>query len=67
MFHLFFLILKQPDLGTALVIAAVIGTMVLMSGIRWRILLSLAGLGILFLAVMVYLHQAHFEFFLVHI
>lgn len=59
----FFLILKQPDLGTALVIAAVIGTMVLMSGIRWRILLTLAGLGALFLAVMVYLHQAHFEFF----
>ncbi|MBG9783859.1 rod shape-determining protein RodA [Shouchella lehensis] len=59
----FLLILKQPDLGTALVIAAVIATMVLMSGIRWRILFTLAGLGVGFLAVMVYLHQAHFEFF----
>ncbi|MFS0787564.1 rod shape-determining protein RodA [Shouchella sp. 1P09AA] len=59
----FFLILKQPDLGTALVVAAVIATMVLMSGIRWKILFSLVGIVVAFLAFMVYMHQAHFEFF----
>ncbi|WP_054710946.1 rod shape-determining protein RodA [Bacillus sp. JCM 19041] len=59
----FLLILKQPDLGTALVIAAIIGTMLLMSGVRWRLLLSLAGTAVLFLAFMVYMHQFHFEFF----
>ncbi|AST96938.1 rod shape-determining protein RodA [Shouchella clausii] len=59
----FFLILKQPDLGTALVIGSVIATMLLMSGIRWRILLSLVGMAIVGVAFLVYMHEAHFEFF----
>ncbi|ALA54277.1 rod shape-determining protein RodA [Shouchella clausii] len=59
----FFLILKQPDLGTALVIGSVIATMLLMSGIRWRILLSLVGIAVLGIAFLVYMHEAHFEFF----
>ncbi|TCP22316.1 cell division protein FtsW (lipid II flippase) [Scopulibacillus darangshiensis] len=37
----FFLVLIQPDLGTALVMAAIIAALVIISGIRWRILLIL--------------------------
>ncbi|WP_078391991.1 rod shape-determining protein RodA [Shouchella patagoniensis] len=59
----FLLILKQPDLGTALVIAAIIGTMLLMSGVRWRLLLSLVGTAVFFVAFMIYMHQFHFDFF----
>jgi len=37
------LIAKQPDLGTFLVLAAITGALILVSGIRWRILLSITG------------------------
>jgi rod shape determining protein RodA len=35
------LIIKQPDLGTALSVGAVGGMMVLFAGVRWRVLLTL--------------------------
>ncbi len=41
----FLLILQQPDLGTASMVAAIGGTMVLASRIRWRALLLVAGSG----------------------
>ncbi|KMK77790.1 rod shape-determining protein RodA [Alkalihalobacillus pseudalcaliphilus] len=59
----FFLILKQPDLGTALVIAALIATIILVSGIGWRIILSLVGLVFMGLAALVWLHNHHPELF----
>ncbi|MEQ6375515.1 FtsW/RodA/SpoVE family cell cycle protein [Bacillaceae bacterium S4-13-56] len=37
------LIAKQPDLGGALVISAIVASMLLVSGIRWRFLLILFG------------------------
>ncbi|MFC0524755.1 FtsW/RodA/SpoVE family cell cycle protein [Pontibacillus salicampi] len=37
------LIAMQPDLGTFLVLAAITGALILVSGIRWRILLSIVG------------------------
>lgn len=40
------LILKQPDLGTALVVAAVGGTQILFAKVRWKTLALLAGVGI---------------------
>ncbi|MED3645984.1 rod shape-determining protein RodA [Halalkalibacterium halodurans] len=59
----FLLILKQPDLGTALVIGSVIATMILVAGISWRLiflcLLAVVG-GIV---TLVYLHNFHYEFF----
>ncbi|MGV3467347.1 MAG: FtsW/RodA/SpoVE family cell cycle protein [Heyndrickxia sp.] len=48
------LVLLQPDLGTALVIMAIIASMVLVSGIRWRLIAGLflaTVLGILLLVV----------------
>ena len=40
------LILKQPDLGTALVVLAVGGTQILFAKVRWKTLALLAGVGI---------------------
>jgi len=48
------LVLLQPDLGTALVLMAIIASMVLVSGVRWRIIAGLFGatvLGIVLLVV----------------
>ncbi|MCU0531941.1 MAG: rod shape-determining protein RodA [Syntrophales bacterium] len=43
----FVLVLKQPDLGTALMLMILFGSMVLFIGIRWRTLLGLASLVLL--------------------
>ncbi|MBP3952731.1 rod shape-determining protein RodA [Bacillus suaedae] len=48
----FLLVLREPDLGTALVLTSIVATMLLMSGITWRMLtllftLVIAGLGTL--------------------
>ncbi|MDQ0208182.1 rod shape-determining protein RodA [Alkalicoccobacillus murimartini] len=63
----FFLILKQPDLGTALVIACIIAVMLLMSGIRWRILFFLAFMMVFAILVLVWLHNNYFELFSIFI
>lgn len=41
-----FFLMEQPDLGGLLVIAAITGCMILVSGIRWRILLIIFFLGV---------------------
>ncbi len=40
------LILKQPDLGTALIVLAVGATMILFAGVRWKTLAVIAGVGL---------------------
>jgi len=37
------LVLKQPDLGTALIVVSVGGTMILFAGIRWKTLVAMAA------------------------
>lgn len=59
----FFLILVQPDLGTALVIASVILTMLLMAGVSWKIFAILGSAVTAFLAIMVWFHNNFFELF----
>lgn len=59
----FFLILIQPDLGTALVIASIIGTMLLMAGISWKIFAVLGALIVSFLSILVWLHNNFFSLF----
>lgn len=59
----FFLILKQPDLGTALIIASIMATMILMSGVSWKVILLLVGLVILGLAFLVWLYFFNFDLF----
>ena len=48
-FLLIFLVLKQPDLGSALTLAAIWGGMILVSGIRFRhiLVLFLAGVAVI--------------------
>lgn len=59
-----FLILIQPDLGTVMLLVATILSMILVSGIRWRVLVSLFFLIILGLAGLV---VAYFKApFLIH-
>ncbi|ARK31779.1 rod shape-determining protein RodA [Halalkalibacter krulwichiae] len=59
----FFLILTQPDLGTALVIASIMVTMLLMSGVAWRILFVLGIGAVSGILSLVYLHNNNFELF----
>ncbi|MBP3949823.1 FtsW/RodA/SpoVE family cell cycle protein [Bacillus suaedae] len=59
----FFLILTQPDLGTALVVASVIATMLLLSGVAWRILLFLGLSAFTGILTLIWLHNNHFELF----
>jgi len=40
------LVLRQPDLGTALIVVAIGGTQILFARVRWRTLALLAGIGI---------------------
>ena len=40
------LILRQPDLGTALIVLAIGATMILLAGVRWKTLAIIAGVGI---------------------
>ncbi len=54
------LVLRQPDLGTALVILAVGGTQILFAKVRWRTLAVLAGVGIGG-AVLVYPHLKPYQ------
>ncbi|XRG79309.1 FtsW/RodA/SpoVE family cell cycle protein [Rossellomorea sp. GAMAL-10_SWC] len=61
------LIAKEPDLGNTMVMCAIIATMILISGIRWRYILGLVILTIGLGAFMVYLYFYHFEFFTSHV
>jgi len=45
----FLLILKQPDLGTGLMILLITGSMTLFAGIRKRVLILITSVGILFM------------------
>ncbi|MDE5415663.1 rod shape-determining protein RodA [Alkalihalobacterium chitinilyticum] len=59
----FFLILKQPDLGTALVIGSIMATMILMSGVGWRMLSLLVVSVISGIGFLVWLHNNYFAIF----
>ncbi len=59
----FLFILVQPDLGTALVIASIMGTMLLMAGVSWKIFVSIGTVVATFLGSLIWLHNNYFEFF----
>lgn len=48
------LIMKQPDLGTSLVIVAIFTGLIFVSGITWKILLAIYGLGSILGAIIIY-------------
>ncbi|MBA4538546.1 rod shape-determining protein RodA [Bacillus aquiflavi] len=57
------LILKQPDLGTSLVIISIVFSLLFVAGVSFKILLSLIGIGSSVIGSLVYLHFFHFDFF----
>ena len=54
------LVLKQPDLGTALIVLTVGGTQILFAKVRWKTLALLAGVGIT-AAFLVYPHLKPYQ------
>ncbi|MBU9713746.1 FtsW/RodA/SpoVE family cell cycle protein [Evansella tamaricis] len=59
----FALILIQPDLGTALVIGAVMFSMIVMSGVTYRMIALLTTLALSGIGLLVWLHNNYFELF----
>lgn len=59
----FALILIQPDLGTALVIMAIIFIMILMAGVTFRMIGLLLSLGLGGVALLLWMHNNAFEIF----
>ncbi|MBU9721059.1 MULTISPECIES: rod shape-determining protein RodA [Bacillaceae] len=59
----FIFILIQPDLGTALVIGAIMFSMIIMSGVAYRMIGLLFSLVIMVIGALVWLHNHHFEIF----
>jgi rod shape determining protein RodA len=50
------LIMKQPDLGTAMVLTAIVTTMILVSGVRWRIIFGFVATSLFGLLSLIYLY-----------
>ncbi|GAA5416623.1 peptidoglycan glycosyltransferase RodA [Paraliobacillus ryukyuensis] len=48
-------IIKQPDLGGFLVLSSIVFCMLLVSGIRWRIILTMLGLAVIILGTIILL------------
>ncbi|MCK6256767.1 rod shape-determining protein RodA [Fictibacillus sp. KIGAM418] len=61
------LILMQPDLGTSLVFIALTLSLMLVSGIRWRIIAVIILIGVLFITLLVWIYFTFPQFFLDHI
>lgn len=61
------LLVRQPDMGMTMVFCAIIGTFVLVSGIKWRIILGFIISGLTAIAVVVYIFFAFPKFFNDHI
>src|SRR5690606_18805197 len=59
----FLFVLKQPDLGTALVLLGIVAVMLLVSGISWRILFLFLFTGIGLIALLVFLYFVNFDLF----
>lgn len=57
----FYLVLKQPDLGSALVLAVIIATAILMANVSYKVLASLAALAGAGIAFLYYLLLNHIE------
>ncbi|MGE6597810.1 FtsW/RodA/SpoVE family cell cycle protein [Bacillus proteolyticus] len=61
------LIAKEPDLGNTMVISAMLAAMVLVSGIRWRLILGLTSVIFVIGSTLIYIYFTHTEFFKEHI
>ncbi|WP_343031541.1 rod shape-determining protein RodA [Metabacillus lacus] len=59
----FMFILQQPDLGTALVVLAIMATIIVISGVSFKMIGLLAILGSFLLGLLIFLHQYYFDLF----
>lgn len=57
------LLMKQPDLGMSMVFVAVTGSLVLVSGIRWRIIFGIIFSGVAAAAILVFIFFQFPDFF----
>ncbi|WP_212936540.1 FtsW/RodA/SpoVE family cell cycle protein [Bacillus hominis] len=57
------LIAKEPDLGNTMVISAMLAAMILVSGIRWRLILGLTSVIFVIGSTLIYIYFTHTEFF----
>lgn len=57
------LIFRQPDLGTSLVLVSIVGSLVIVSGIRWRIILGIIATGLLGIFALVQTYLRFPDFF----
>lgn len=59
----FAFILRQPDLGTSLVLVGIVATILLVAGISWRILTGLAVAGVGLITWLTFLYFVNFDLF----
>lgn len=59
----FLLIMKQPDLGTALVLIAIVAVMLLVAGISWRVIILMGTAVIGMISSLVFLYFVNFTLF----
>ncbi|MBE3555316.1 rod shape-determining protein RodA [Thermicanus aegyptius] len=59
----FLLIVKQPDLGNAVILIGILFAMLIVAGVRWRHILYVAMIGLSGIAVLAYIYLFHNDFF----
>jgi rod shape determining protein RodA len=57
------LLMKQPDLGMSMVFVAITGSLVLVSGIRWRIIFGIVFAALMVVAILVFIFFRFPDFF----
>ncbi len=62
-----YLLTKQPDMGMTMVFMAIMGSLILVAGIKWRIIFGFLFTGIFSVSVFVYIYFAFPEFFRTYI
>ncbi|MCA1031090.1 FtsW/RodA/SpoVE family cell cycle protein [Bacillus timonensis] len=58
-----YLLTQQPDMGMTMVFTAIIGSLIIVSGIKWRIILSFLFSGIFAVSTVVYIYFNFPDFF----
>ncbi|MCP8968330.1 FtsW/RodA/SpoVE family cell cycle protein [Ectobacillus ponti] len=61
------LIAKEPDLGNTMVMTAIIASIIIVSGIRWRFILGLTATAVSIGSLLVYIYFNYTDFFKEHI
>ncbi|MFT4412476.1 FtsW/RodA/SpoVE family cell cycle protein [Fredinandcohnia humi] len=60
-------LVKQPDMGMTMVFCAIIGTLILVSGIKWRIILSVVFTAVFVISLGVFLYFYFPDFFFTYV